>query len=163
MFAEVEKCDRKLCQHDTIDMIAWMTNVSKPKKVATVTSSLAKIQLKRTMHCWRCDKFGLIKNDPNYFKKKKTLCIEKSKSTAKIAKIGDKPKKKQLKCIQCNKLNNNEDNCIILYSYKYSTSNKKKSLEAKIIELKKRFNNITSLSQVIRIYLNFRSKTSFFI
>ncbi|KAH8974108.1 hypothetical protein BDL97_01G084300 [Sphagnum fallax] len=50
-FAEVEKCDRALCQHDATDMVSWMTDISKPKKAATATSSLAETQPEKTLHC----------------------------------------------------------------------------------------------------------------
>ena len=40
-FIEVEMCDWALCQHDATHMVSWMTDVSKSKKAATATSSLA--------------------------------------------------------------------------------------------------------------------------
>lgn len=43
---------------------------------------------------------------------------EKLKLIVKIAKIEDKLKKKQLKYIHWDKLNQNENNCFILYLYK---------------------------------------------
>lgn len=85
-------------------------NVSKPKKMATTTSSLVETQLKKTMHCQRCGEPDHIKNDPNCLKKKKALHIEKSKPKAKMIKIENKSKKKQLKYTYCIKFNYNKDN-----------------------------------------------------
>lgn len=68
VFSIVKKCNWALCQHDAIDMASWMTDASRPKKANIATSSLADMQLEKTLHCWRC---GLTKNDPNCPKKKK--------------------------------------------------------------------------------------------
>jgi hypothetical protein len=74
-FAVVERCDRALCQHDATDMVSWMTDGTKSRRVATTTSSLAETQPdkgQRILHCWGCGESGHSKNDPNCPKKKKT-------------------------------------------------------------------------------------------
>ena len=62
-FAEVEMCDKALCQHDATDMVAWMSDASKSRKAVVATSSLAETQLKKTIHCWGCVEGQHIKND----------------------------------------------------------------------------------------------------
>lgn len=104
-FAKVKKYDKTLCQYNAIDIVALMIDVSKSKKMAIAISSLAKIHLEKTMHYWRCDEFGHIKNNSNCLKKKKDLHMEKFKPKAEMAKFGDKSKKKQLKCFHCGKIN----------------------------------------------------------
>lgn len=78
VFVKVKKCHKILCKHDTTNLVAWMMDVSKLKKVVTTTSSLIETQLKKTMYFWKCGEFGHIKNDFNCLKKKKILYIEKS-------------------------------------------------------------------------------------
>ncbi len=38
-FAVVERCDRALCQHDAADMVSWMTESTKSRRIVTATSS----------------------------------------------------------------------------------------------------------------------------
>lgn len=147
-FAEVEKCDRALCQHDATDMVSWMTDISKPKKAATATSSLAKTQPEKTLHCWGCGESGHTKNDPNCPKKKKAQNTEKPKQKTEVAKTGEKSKKEQLKCTHCGKLNHSEDHCFILHPDKRPASEKEKALEAKIAALEAKFKTVASLGQV---------------
>ena len=53
-------------------MVAWITNTTKLKKIATTTSSLANTQPKKLLHCWKCREVDHTKKDPNclYFSKK---------------------------------------------------------------------------------------------
>ena len=147
-FAEVEMCDRALCQHDAADMASWMTDASKSKKAATATSSLAETQPEKTLHCWGCGESGHTKNDPNCPKKKKGQQPETSRPKIEVAKTVEKAKKKQLKCNHCNKLNHDDDHCFILHPEKRPVSEKEKALEAKIAELEKKFQTVASLGQV---------------
>lgn len=73
-------------------MIAWMINVSKPKKIKNTTSSLVETQFERIVHYWRYSEFFRNKNDSNFLNKKKALYIEKPKFLKKMAKVGDKSK-----------------------------------------------------------------------
>lgn len=50
VFAEVEKCNKILYQYDAINMVVWIMDELRSKKIAIVTSNLAKIQLERTMY-----------------------------------------------------------------------------------------------------------------
>jgi hypothetical protein len=147
-FAKVEKCDKALCQHDATDMVSWMTDISKPKKAATATSSLVETQPEKTLHCWGCGESGHTKNDPNCPKKKKAQNTEKPKQKTEVAKIGEKSKKEQLKCTHCGKLNHSEDHCFILHPDKRPASEKEKALEAKIAALEAKFKTVASLGQV---------------
>jgi len=147
-FTEVEMCDRALCQHDATDMVSWMTDTSKSKKVATATSSLAETQPEKTLHCWGCGEAGHTKNDPNCPKKKRASPPEKSKQRAEVVKTAEKATKKQLKCSHCGKLNHDDDHCFILHPERRPVSEKEKALEAKLAELEKRFKTVASLGQV---------------
>nr|PNR34065.1 hypothetical protein PHYPA_023881 [Physcomitrium patens] len=53
-FVEVEKYNKALCQYDAIDIVTWMMDVSKSKKMTTIKSSLTETQLEKTMNCWKC-------------------------------------------------------------------------------------------------------------
>ena len=53
-FAVVERCDRALCQHDAADMVSWMTESTKLRRIITATSSLVdnqSIKEKRNLYC----------------------------------------------------------------------------------------------------------------
>ena len=103
-FAEVEMCDRALCQHDASDMVSWMTDASKSRKAATATSSLAETQLEKTLHCWGCGESGHVKNNLSCPNKKEGKQLENSKSKAELVKT-EETAKKQLNCSHCGKLN----------------------------------------------------------
>ena len=54
VFAVVERCDRALCQHDAADMVSWMTESTKSRRIITATSSLADnqpIKEQRNLYC----------------------------------------------------------------------------------------------------------------
>jgi len=89
-----------------------------------------------------CRESSHVKNDPNCTKKKKAQSSKKSKQKIGVTKVGEKSKKKELKCTHCGWLNRDVDHCFILRSKKRLTSEKEKSLKAKIVELEKRFNTI---------------------
>lgn len=108
------------------------------------------------MYCWRCNKSNQIKNNLNYHKKMKAIHKEKSKQKTKMAKAKNKSKKNQLKYIYYGKLNQNEDNCFILYPHKRHALDKKKASIAKIIELKKKFNSMASFSQITKSHVIFK-------
>lgn len=76
VFTKVGKYNRTFYYCDATDMVAWIINVVRPKKIATSTSYLVETQLKRTMHFWEYSKIDYTKNDPNYLKKKKIQHIE---------------------------------------------------------------------------------------
>jgi len=124
-----------------------MIDSIKSKKVALATSNFIEIELKKsqkTLHCWRCGESGHVKNDPN-FPEKKAQSLEKSKQKIEVAKVGEKSKKKELKCTHCSWLNHDADHCFILHPQKKPTSKKEKALEVKIVELEKRFNIVALL------------------
>lgn len=50
IFVEIKKYIKVLCQYDTIDIVAYIMDVSKSKKIISATSSLVEIQPKRTIH-----------------------------------------------------------------------------------------------------------------
>ena len=95
-FAEVERCDKALCQHDATDMVSWMTDASKSKKASTATSSLTETQPEKTLHCWGCGGSGHTKNDANYPKNlmKKDQSTKKPKLKIERVRAGEKSKKK---------------------------------------------------------------------
>ena len=149
-FSQVERCDRAFFQHDASYMVSWMTNASMSKKATTATSSLAEIQREKTLHSWRCQEFGHTKNDLNFLKnlKKKGQSTKKPKQKIETVRVGEKSKKKELKCTHCGRLNHDLDHCFVLHCEKCPMSEKEKAMEAKIAELEKRFNIVALLGQV---------------
>jgi len=47
-FAEVERYGRALYQHDATNMVSWMIDSTKPRKVALATNSLAETESEKS-------------------------------------------------------------------------------------------------------------------
>ena len=74
--------------------------------------------------------------------KKKGQFTKKPKQKIETIRASEKLKKKQLKCTHCGRLNHDLDHSFVLHPKKRPILVEEKALDAKIVELEKRFNTV---------------------
>ena len=145
--------------------MSLLVNSSKSRKAPVATTGLAEPEVDKTLYCWSCLHTGHTKkNCPSKQRQAQPVGIPKRTPIvpAKDSTKGEGNRlPKQLRCSHCRRNNHAVDNCFALHLDKRSTSEREKTLEAKIGALEERFKSLASSSQNLDSLSFSRAQASF--
>jgi hypothetical protein len=92
--------------------------------------------------------------------------LEKPKQKIELVKVGEKSKRKQLKCNHCGGTNHDVDHCFQLHperrpaNYVQGKSQREQTLEAKVAELEQQLKSSASFAQIVEPHAGASTSTS---